>query len=289
MSTTHTRWHVLTLVVPAEQAEAVADDLRLTHDWNPVQLDRPGSPHAWLEIYFDHEAEARASEQSVCETCPCLLKTAIRQCDSRDWHTFWQLHFQPRAVGERLFLQPAWDEATKAPVSRQVIRIVPGLSFGTGEHFTTRFCLETIDRLAPPHTACRSLWDVGCGSGVLGVAAARLGFDHVLGTDNDPICLIQAADNAALNGVTRQTEWAEADILNTPLPNRMYDVVCANLFAGLLCQAAPVLWQQSRHFLVLSGIRESEIDAVADTFSALNAREIVRDGDGDWVGVCFAR
>lgn len=284
----HTEWYVLTLVLPVDVSEELLDELREYTDRDLVQLDQPESEHTWVELYYDQLEPARET-QRACQDWPFPIQaTGVRQCRSRDWETFWKLHFKSRPVGNRLFVMPDWETAPAAAQERCLLRIVPGLSFGTGEHFTTRFCLEMIDRLAPPSGPCHTMWDVGCGSGLLGVAGAVLGMREVLGTDNDPICLSQSADNARLNGVAQQTKWMTGDVLSATTFGP-FDLVCANLFASLLMQAAETLWHATGRYLALSGIREHEVDAVADTFVMLGAREVVRDGDGEWAGLLFER
>jgi ribosomal protein L11 methyltransferase len=280
-------WHVLTLVVSAAAAETLGEELRESLGREPVQLERPGSAHVWLEVYFEEEHQAQVGA-ALWASHADVLATAVRRCDSRDWATFWQLHFQPRRIGERLLIAPAWDESVDPGEKRVCVRIVPGLSFGTGEHFTTRFCLERLEQLTRQPDTCQTMWDVGCGSGLLAVAGAALGIARVVGTDNDPVCLVQSAENAARNGVADQTEWYAGDILADDVPG-IFDVVCANLFGSLLIQAAPALWSATGRYLVLSGIREREVEAVSETFYDLGAREILRDGDGDWAGLLLLR
>ncbi len=281
-------WRVLTLAVEIAAADEAADTVRELLGKEPVQLERPGASHVWLEIYFEAHEDVQAAEQHLKARVP-VAAVAVRRCDSRDWQDFWKLHFKPHKVGRRLWITPAWDES--AVEDEQIcLRIVPGLSFGTGEHFTTRFCLEQIERMAPPVGSCRTMWDVGCGSGILAVAGALLGMDRVWGTDNDPVCLVQAAENAALNDVAEQADWGEADLADGTLTSSQdVDLVCANIYASLLMEAAGTLWAAANRYLVVSGVREQEVDAVADRFRQLGAREVVRDGDGEWAGLTFTR
>lgn len=281
-------WHVCSVQVPAELAETVADYLRLEGDCEPVQLERPGTGPVWLEAYFAEPTTAATLCNRVAAHVPGVT-ACVRRCDARDWDQFWRLHFKARPVGRRLFCCPDWETPPPLAADRRVLRMVPGLSFGTGEHFTTRFALEMIDQLAVPAGACRSLWDVGCGSGILAVAGALLGMAPVHGTDNDPVCLQQARANAERNQVADRVTWRQADILQARRDDQRYDCVCANLFGHLLQQAADNLWRATRYYLVLSGIRETEADQVADTFIKCGAREIVRDGDGEWTGILLGR
>jgi ribosomal protein L11 methyltransferase len=164
--------------------------------------------------------------------------------------------------------------------------INPGLSFGTGDHFTTRFCLEMIDSLSLPQ-APASFLDVGTGSGILAIAAARLGARRVVATDNDERALEHARANAKLNGMSKRIRWVVSDITADALPTGGFDIVCANLYGTLLAGVAPALVRAAKKRLILSGIREQETDMVSDAFIEAGARETVRDGNGEWSGLVF--
>jgi ribosomal protein L11 methyltransferase len=159
------------------------------------------------------------------------------------------------------------------------------MSFGTGDHITTRFCLEAIDRLCRPRPAA-SLLDAGTGSGILAIAAAKLGVPRIVAIDSDPLAVAQARENLRMNRVAGRVRLRTGDITSAA-PLGRFDVVCANLFGGLLIRAAARLCRAARRRLVLGGIREIEADAVADAYAALGAREIERDGDGEWCGLVF--
>lgn len=284
------RWYVVTLALFPDAVEEMAEWIRAAIGVEPVALEKPGTEWVWLESYFESPEAAECAMKAVRESGRCAQAMAIRRCDARDWHAFWQSHFRARPIGRRLYLCPAWQEPEPHDTLRVTLRMTPGLSFGTGEHFTTRFCLEMIDRLAPPAGPCRSLWDAGCGSGILAVAGAMLGMAPVLGTDNDPACLEQARENACLNHVSH-INWMISDLCGAPdeAVAQRYHLVCANLYAGLLQRGAERLWGGTSRYLALSGIREQELDGVAEAYAALGARKIVRDGDGEWAGLLFDR
>jgi ribosomal protein L11 methyltransferase len=277
-------WYVCALETGQADAEMLAEHIRQSWDLEPVLIQKPESEHVWLEIYLETEVAAEQTAAALSEMTAVRAVTT-RRCDPRDWQSFWQRHFKPHPIGRRLWITPEWIPAPPDG-ERVVLQIVPGLSFGTGEHFTTRFCLEMLEELTGRETFS-TLWDVGCGSGILAVAGAQLGVQEVVGTDNDPVCLQQAAENAALNGVSDQTRWQVADI--TVETAGSYQLVCANLFANLLMAVADTLWAATQRYLILSGIREVEVDAVAETFVRLGARERVRDGDGEWAGLLLER
>jgi ribosomal protein L11 methyltransferase len=125
---------------------------------------------------------------------------------------------------------------------------------------------------------------VGTGSGILAIAAARLGCPRVVGVDHDPQCMTQAAANAALNGVEAAAEWRQVDASKDAVPGP-FDVVCANLFSDLLIELAPALVRSAKNRVIVSGIRETQIDSVGEAYAAQGARELVRDGDGEWGGL----
>lgn len=273
---------VLGVEVPADQAEALADWIREQWQREPVELHKPGRDQAWLDVYFDHEVEAMLAARALAGH-PAVRHAAVRLCAPRDWQSFWKHHFKTHAIGERLLIVPEWEREQVAASDRHKILIWPGLSFGTGNHFTTAFCLETLDTLCRD-AAPASLLDVGTGSGILAIAAARLGVARIEAFDFDEVAICQAVENLKLNGVADRIRLWVGDILRDPLTAR-YDVVCANLFGLLLIEAAEKIVRAATRHVVLSGIREVEVDAVADAFLAQGAEEIIRDGDGEWCGL----
>lgn len=273
---------VLTVEAGAAQADALAAWLEARFGKPPVQLQRPMADRVWIELYFDTDVEALIASR-VAAGRPGVLGAATRLCRARDWQAFWRHHFHAHNVGERLRICPTWEARRDRAPGRVRLLLDPGLSFGTGEHFTTRFCLEMVDTLCQKSRPL-SMLDVGTGSGILAMAAAKLGVRRVLGTDNDPQALEQARKNLALNRLGRRVRLAVMDILVDPPPGR-FDLVCANIYARILVDVAPALARCARRHLVLSGIREQELDGVADAYVELGLREIGRDGDGQWGGL----
>ncbi len=149
----------------------------------------------------------------------------------RDWTRVWMDRFQPMAFGHRLWIYP-WNVEPPDDPDLAVVRLDPGLAFGTGTHPTTALCLEWLDGLDLQGI---SLLDYGCGSGVLALAALQLGAPRVVGVDNDPQALTAAADNATRNGLNdRLTLYAPKQ-----LPDTRYPLLVANILAGPLLQLAP--------------------------------------------------
>ena len=282
MRTTSPIMHVATLAVTSAHAEPLCAWLEEEWSIQPVQLEKPGDRRVWVEAYFATPAEA-ATVARAARGRRGVASATTRVCAPRDWLSFWRHHFHVQDIGRRLRVCPVWEKRQGRAPGRRTLWVDPGASFGTGDHFTTRFCLEMIDRLcqkSPP----RSLLDVGTGSGILAIAAAKLGCPRVVGTENDPLALRQAVRNVRLNRVTGRVHLLLADLQSEALRGR-FEVVAANLVSGLLMEQAGPLLAAGRRWLILSGIREMEADAVAETFLARGAREVVRDGDGEWVGL----
>ena len=177
----------------------------------------------------------------------------------RDWVRAWMEGFRPLRCGRRLWVCPTWREPP--PEAESVVRLDPGLAFGTGTHPTTFLCLAWLDEHPPEGL---EVVDYGCGSGILALAAARLGARRVLAVDHDPQALEATAANARANGL-------EGRILPLPpgeLPASPCDLVLANILAGPLRALAPRLAGLLRPGarLVLSGMLEDQVEALAETY-----------------------
>ena len=277
--------HVLTLEVERTAAAAAAERLEALWGRAPVELDRPGHPRVWLELYFSGDVEALLA-RGVAAGLPGVVATACRCTDGRAWEAAFRRSFRMHEVGERLRIVPVWERDRVPDDGRVSVWVNPGLSFGTGEHFTTAFCLEMMDRLWLKSRPS-SFLDLGAGSGILSAAAARLGCDRIVAVEYDEGVLPYLEENLRLNEVASQVEVLGLDIVSD-VPPGTFEVVCANLYGGLLMQCAPRIAGLAERRLVLSGVRSFETDGVAEVFQALGARETCRDDDGEWGGLVFA-
>lgn len=194
-----------------------------------------------------------------------------------DWADRWQDFHKPLLVGGRLWLRPSWEEPRAGTVD---IVVDPGQAFGTGAHPTTRLCLELLLGLAERSPARGALTDLGTGSGVLAIAAARLGFEPVTGYDHEEAAIEAAAANAAANGAIVGLERVN---LRERLPE-LAGTVVANLTAPLLLALAPRLGRPPKH-LLCSGILAAELDRVSAAFAAAGLRELGRPRSGEWAAL----
>jgi len=193
-----------------------------------------------------------------------------------DWEERWKAFHRPLRLGDRLVVRPPWEPAGGVPPGAVDVVIDPGRAFGTGSHATTRLCLELLLEI-PPRGA---LLDLGCGSGVLAIAAAKLGFHPVVALDHDPAAVEAARDNARVNGVGIQV--GRADLRSDALP--WADVVLANLLRPLLLTWAERMERTPRR-IVASGLLAGEEDEVAAAFGRRGLRELARRRAGDWAAL----
>jgi ribosomal protein L11 methyltransferase len=210
------------------------------------------------------------------------LRTRVVQ--EVDWAEAWKAHFPVLRVGRRLVVRPTWL-AFEPGSDDVVLDLDPGMAFGTGLHPTTRLCLAELERVADDGRVGEArVLDVGCGSGILAIAAARLGATSVLGVDTDPIAVEATAANAATNGLGDRIAARDGSL---PTDGGPFDLVLANLIASVLVALAPLLAAELRAggTLIASGIyvdREAEVRAAFEA-AGLDVRE--RSAEGDWVAL----
>jgi ribosomal protein L11 methyltransferase len=276
----------LELVMALKDADTFCEWVRDNWAVEPVCLQQPEDTRAVVDIYFDTLEMAESRRRQLPKSFG-YRSVQTMACHEEQWITFWRHHFHIQDIGRRLRTVPVWE---KPPDRKRInLRIDPGLSFGTGGHFTTRFCLEELER-ACRELKPRSMLDAGMGSGILAIAAAKLGVPRVEAFDNDPVCVEKAVGNAALNRLHQgRIRFYAADVLKPGWGKRPAEVVCANILTHVLIQAAPALWRATKKRIILTGIREFEGDSVADAFVAGGAREVLRDGDGEWCGMVLDR
>ena len=185
-----------------------------------------------------------------------------------DWANNWKQYFKPFPVGKKLYIKPSWEEPTAAAEGRTILEIDPASSFGTGQHHTTRLCLELMENEIVPDST--RLLDLGCGSGILSIAALRLGAEHAFACDIDEKCVEVAYENAALNGIDRSrytVRWGDV-LSDQQLKAEIgggYDMVVANIVAdviiGLSGQVRPFLKEDG--LFLCSGIIDDRAEEVA--------------------------
>lgn len=240
----------------------------------------------------DHRAALRCRLREMREMGldPGPGTLSWRKIRREDWAESWKRHFQPIEVGRALLVKPSWSR--RRPRHGQAVVVLdPGLSFGTGRHPTTLFCLEQLAACRRQHTA-QSFLDVGTGSGILAISAAKLGYSPVHAFDFDSASVRVARANAAKNGVQRHVRIARQDLARLPLRvEANYDVVCANLTCDLLLQQLRRILNRLRAegVLVLAGILKTQFPAVRRACLAAGLKLVETAVEDEWQSGAFRR
>ncbi len=220
---------------------------------------------------------------------PAPGRISLRRVPARDWSESWKRHFKPIDIAGRLLVKPTWNRRQTRP-GQALVLLDPGLSFGTGQHATTRFCLEQLVAARLPGTT-QSLLDMGTGSGILALAAVKLGYGPVEAFDFDPDCVRTARTNAELNGI-REIDFREDDVTRLPRrPARRFDVVCANLMHDLLMAKCARIGGRVAvgGRLVLAGILTVQFGRVAGVYKAAGWKLDRDRTEGEWRSGSFQR
>jgi ribosomal protein L11 methyltransferase len=218
-------------------------------------------------------------------------KITVSKVRREDWAESWKRHFKPIAIGDKLLVKPGWIK--RRPLKNQAVVVLdPGLSFGTGQHPTTLFCLgEIVKRRTVGRP--QSFLDLGAGSGILAIAAAKLGCQPVHALDFDLAAVRIARANARVNGVFHRIKITPGDVSKLPLlAPRQYDLICANLISSLLILERKRIVKRLRRggTLVLAGILRSEFSQVQTAFEKLGLKLASAKSEKEWRSgsFCFA-
>ena len=207
----------------------------------------------------------------------------LLQCeiDDQQWETAWRKHYKTLKVGQRLIIKPAWEDY-EAEAGQVVIELDPGMAFGTGQHATTRLCLVALEGFLRPGAA---VLDVGTGSGILAIAAAKLGASSVLALDINPAAVEIARSNVAANGLARPVAVEEGTLPRGQSTwQGSFDLVAANIVADVIEELAHSLTRslKTNGVLIAGGILEERLDGVAERFEEAGVRIIDVLAEDGW-------
>ena len=211
------------------------------------------------------------------------LEMTQRIVEGDDWVEIWRKHFRPIHIGKKIVVCPEWIEYSPQPGER-VVKLDSNMAFGTGEHETTAMCLKLLQHYLTPESVCI---DVGCGSGILGISAVKLGARKAYLTDIDEIAVKSALHNSKINGVEGNVKVVRADLLDNAEVKG--DIVFANITAEILVRLAPTIRNYLHHsgVLILSGIIESRLKMVMDAFTAQKLKCEKKIREGEWFALAF--
>ena len=280
------RWAEISVDAGPEAADAVGESLRTVGCDGVYVRDTLTPPQVTGYLPADDRLEGRLDHLQTALYALAGFgvngagtELTLRTVEEADWANAWKAFYKPLRVGRRLVVTPPWETPTLV-TGDLVLTIDPGMAFGTGSHPTTQLCLAALEDYLRPG---QRVADIGTGSGILAIAAAKLGASEIVATDIDPLAVRIAGDNVAVNGVRAQTQEAA--------PTGTYDLVVANILADVIIGMAESLagWVAPGGILIASGIidtRESDVRLAVEGegFSPLETRR-----DGEWVALVFRR
>lgn len=294
------QWLEVSLQVDGEAAEAVAE-LLARYGYQGVAIEHGGIPpdkldedelpppafliiRAYLPI-DDHTEENRQKLENALGYMNMMLpmpRPTYQTVAEEDWAELWKAHYRPVRIGRRILIRPLWIEMEIADNDIE-IALDPGMAFGTGTHPTTQLCLEALEDIIHPGV---NVLDLGCGSGILAIGAAKLGARPVLGLDNDPIAVEVAIKNVAQNGVADLITVQEGSLENVVTSARRFDVIVVNILARIIiamCDQHLGETVRPGGYAIFSGIIEDQADDVEVALRKTGLEPYKRRQQGDWV------
>jgi ribosomal protein L11 methyltransferase len=295
-------WIEVSLEVDGEAAEAVADVLR-RYGHQGVVIEQADFPSAvWpddippadrliVRAYFAADDQAAAKKQQLREALWYMGKLypmpepVFAVLNDEDWAEAWKKHYHPLRLGRRLYIRPAWAEVPDPRPDDIILVLDPGMAFGTGTHPTTQLCLITIEDLLADWPAVDVL-DLGCGSGILGIAALKLGASKVLALDIDDLAVKSTLENAAYNGVEDRITAQQGSLETIKTAARHFDLLLCNILAKVIIEMCDqglgdVLRAGGK--AVFSGIIHDQVDGVEAALRRTGLEPYTRRTQGDWV------
>jgi len=304
-----TRWKSITVETRREAVDAVShffttqgalgmayDERLFGPDGDPADPLPPPGEVTLLTAYFPWDADLAFLKGEFLGFLPVLDASFGPRCGSfvsaseitdLGWAEKWKEHFKPQRIGRRITVKPSW-EPYRAEPDEVVLTIDPGQAFGTGTHETTRMCLRLLERLFSSGPPVARVFDFGTGTGILGIAAARLGAERVLGTDIDPKAIETANENGRINGVSDRFLAENVTLLSI---RERFDLIVANILAEILVDLKREICALSdpEGRLILSGILSEKADWVTEEYAALGVALEDRVEDGQWTALLLRR
>lgn len=296
-------WLEVSVITDGEGAEAVAEVLRPFAYQDGIAMEQLGDdssadPNAMetavtVKIYIAHTEDSPALRQRIEEILYHMGRMypipppTFRKLENKDWAEAWKEHYHPFRIGHKIWIQPSWldleesNSSTDGVQAGDVILVLdPGMAFGTGTHPTTQMCLQALEKLIKPGD---SLFDVGTGSAILAIAAAKLGATPILGIDIDQVAIDASLLNAEMNGVTGEIVFKTAVL--TDIPIQKWNIVVVNILAPIIVDLLDndrlMDYVADDGCLILSGIVDSQTamveTAVERADGVVEERLLIRD------------
>ncbi len=301
-------WLEVSLTVDGELAESVADVLarfapngvmteqgvKFNDEEDEGTATGPITVRAYLEVNDQLEETRQKLEESLyfLGMIKPLPTPVYKQIADQNWMEAWKAHYKPILIGQRLLILPAWLESPEP--KRIPIKIDPGMAFGTGTHPTTQLCLELME-VSTDHRPLTTVIDVGCGSGILSIAALKLGASKVLGVDIDIESVKNSRENADTNGVGEELllgQGSVTEVLSGSFQFKSAPLVVANILGPILIRlfdAGLADLVEPNGEIILSGILDHQAESVIAAGEAKGLKRNDQRQIGDWVAISLKR
>jgi ribosomal protein L11 methyltransferase len=299
-------WIEIALQVDGEGAEAVAEVLR-QYAYQGIAIEQKDAGNPWDEEegpppgpltvrgYIPADRHAQENQRRVEEAIyylrrlyPKIPAPTFQRVEEEDWAEAWKQGYHPIRVGEHFLIRPAWIDVEPKP-DDIVIEMDPGMAFGTGTHPTTQLCLQACELFARPGL---TMLDLGTGSGILAIGAAKLGCDHVLARDTDEVAVRSAQENVQRNGVTNRVTVEQGSLDDLVDDARQFDLCVANLTAKIITRLAGQgierLAKPGGTF-VFSGLIDDQADEVSQVLQVAGLRPVAQHRLDDWTMLVMQR
>jgi ribosomal protein L11 methyltransferase len=286
-------WIELSVATDAEGAEAAAallnelvsggaviEETLLAEAGETIEPARAFTVRAFFSA--DDRAGVARAEQALWHLAQLrsMSDPRTRELAEEDWAEAWKKHYTILHLGQSLVVKPSWLEYTPR-AGDLVIELDPGMAFGTGLHPTTRLCMVALEERVQPGMR---MIDVGTGSGILSITAAKLGAREILALDLDPIAVETAARNVAINHAESVVR-VERGSLDAAAHRNLFDLACINILAEVICELAPAIASALRPggSVIASGILDFKADDVVDALGAVGIETVEKKQEEDWV------
>ena len=294
------RWLELSVDAPPEYAEPLSEIFRRYGEggvaieqpggFNPDEGETPPAPDkVTIKTYLPMDATTRDRRERIDAAARLIAKlapvSALRErvANEDEWRDSWKEFFHPLRIGRRIVILPTWRECETKP-GDAVVHLDPGMAFGTGHHPTTRMCLEALERALSPGDR---VLDLGCGSAILSIAAAKLGAASVVGIEIDAAAVRSARANVEMNGVADRAEIIHGTLPSAKAPPQSFDLALANISARVIADMAGQIADclAPGGTLIASGVIEAHLAGVISALESAGATVRERTMDGDWAAL----
>lgn len=295
-----TKWIEVSLKVNGEAAEAIAQELqKWCHqgisieqaDFEQDKFDEGDVPNAEVLVvrgYFPNDSDAEEKRYQIERTLGFMNmmlpmpKPEYRTVDDEDWAEAWKSHYKPVRLGERILIRPLWIDVELQDDDIE-IALDPGMAFGTGTHPTTQLCLEAVERFNPRGL---EVLDLGCGSGILSIAAAKFNSGKILAVDIDQLAVDATIENATQNGVVEKITAMRGGLETVITSAQRYDFVMVNILARIIidmCDQNLGDTVRPGGTAIFSGIIDTQVDDVEAALRKTGLEPTARYQQGDWM------